>query len=121
MVNKVILIGNLGGDPEIRSTQEGKLVANWSMATNRGWKDEQGNRQEETEWHNVVAFGPRAKAASDYLRQGRRVYIEGRLKTSFWDGDGCGKRHYRAEVVVEDMQFLGGAPERREEDDDIAF
>ena len=108
MVNKVILIGNLGRDPEVRSTQDGQQVANFSIATNRKWKDRQGNRQEQTEWHNIICWGRLAEIAGQYLTRGKKVYIEGRLQTSSWEDKQSGEKKYRAEVVCESMQMLGG-------------
>ncbi|MGM0575485.1 MAG: single-stranded DNA-binding protein [Myxococcota bacterium] len=105
-VNKVILIGRLGADPELRSTQSGTPVANLSIATNRYRKDQMGNRQEETEWHRVVLFGRTAEIAQQYLSKGRTVYIEGRLQTRSWEDAQSGQRKYMTEVVGHDMQFL---------------
>ncbi|MYF10246.1 MAG: single-stranded DNA-binding protein [Gammaproteobacteria bacterium] len=104
-INKVILIGNLGRDPETRYTQSGSPVANFSVATSESWNDRQTNeRQERTEWHNVVCFARLAEIAGEYLRKGSKVYIEGRLSTSSWEKDG--QTHYRTEIVARDMQML---------------
>ena len=107
-VNKVILIGNLGRDPEVRYTPSGAAVCNVSVATTRNWKSKEGGeRQEETEWHRVVFYDRLAEIAGEYLRKGRPVYVEGRLKTRKWqDKDGVEK--YTTEIIAEQMQLLGG-------------
>jgi single-strand DNA-binding protein len=107
-VNKVILIGNLGRDPEVRYTPNGSAVCNLGLATTRNWKNkESGERQEETEWHRVVLFDRLAEIAGEYLKKGRPVYIEGRLRTRKWtDKDGAEK--YTTEIYAESMQLLGG-------------
>ena len=106
-VNKVILIGNLGRDPETRSTPSGAQVCNVTIATSRNWKDKNsGDRVEETEWHRVVFYDRLAEIAGEYLRKGRPVYVEGRLKTRKWtDKDGVEK--YTTEIIAEQMQLLG--------------
>jgi single-strand DNA-binding protein len=106
MVNKVILVGNLGRDPEVRSTPSGQQVANFSIATTRKWKDRDGNRQEKTEWHYIVAWGKSAEIASQYLTKGKQIYVEGRLETRSWEKDG--QKHYRTEVICDNFQMLGG-------------
>ena len=107
-VNKVILIGNLGKDPEVRYTPNGSAVCNLRIATTRNWKNrESGERQEETEWHSVVLYDRQAEVAGEYLKKGRPVYIEGRLKTRKWQ-DKDGNDRYTTEVVAETMQLLGG-------------
>lgn len=108
MVNKVILIGNLGRDPEVRTTQSGQPVANFTLATNRRWNDRQGNRQEQTEWHNIVCWGRQAEIAGQYLRKGKQIYVEGRIQTRSWDDKNTGEKKYMTEVVVENFQMLGG-------------
>ena len=107
-VNKVILIGNLGRDPEVRYTPSGAAVCNVSLATTRNWKNkDSGERQEETEWHRVVFYDRLAEIAGEYLKKGRSVYVEGRLKTRKWqDKDGVEK--YTTEIIAEVMQLLGG-------------
>lgn len=107
-INKVILIGNLGRDPEVRYTPNGSAVCNLGIATTRNWKNkESGERQEETEWHRVVMFDRLAEIAGEYLKKGRPVYIEGRLRTRKWtDKDGVEK--YTTEIYAEQMQLLGG-------------
>lgn len=107
-VNRMILIGNLGRDPEIRYTPSGAAVCNLRIATTRSWKDKQsGERQEEVEWHSVVLYDRQAEVAGEYLKKGRPVYIEGRLKTRKWQ-DKDGQDRYTTEIVAESMQLLGG-------------
>jgi single-strand DNA-binding protein len=107
MVNKVILVGNLGRDPERRSTPSGQQVATFSVATSRRWRDRDGNRQEQTEWHNVVVWGRQAEVAGEYLKKGRQIYIEGRLQTRSWDDKQTGEKKYRTEVICDNFQMLG--------------
>ncbi len=106
-INKVILIGNLGKDPELKYTPSGAAVTNFSIATTDKWKDKDGNSQERTEWHNIVLWGRTAEVAKEYLAKGRSVYIEGRIQTRTYD-DKDGNKRYFTEVVGEKMQFLGG-------------
>lgn len=107
-INKVILIGNLGRDPEVRYTPNGAAVCNVSVATTRNWKDKNsGDKIEETEWHRVVFYDRLAEIAGEYLKKGRPVYVEGRLKTRKWQ-DKDGKDNYTTEIVAEQMQLLGG-------------
>jgi single-strand DNA-binding protein len=107
-VNKVILIGNLGRDPEVRYTPNGAAICNVSIATTRNWKSkDSGERQEETEWHRVVFYDRLAEIAGEYLKKGRPVYVEGRLKTRKWQ-DKEGKDTYTTEVIADQMQLLGG-------------
>ncbi len=107
-INKVILIGNLGRDPEVRYTPNGAAVCNVSVATTRNWKDKNsGDKMEETEWHRVVFYDRLAEIAGEYLKKGRPVYVEGRLKTRKWQ-DKDGKDNYTTEIVAEQMQLLGG-------------
>jgi single-strand DNA-binding protein len=109
-VNKVILLGNLGRDPETRYTTGGDAVTNLSIATSEQWKDKSGEKQERTEWHRVVLFGRQAEIAGEYLKKGRSVYIEGRLQTrKYTDKDGVEK--YSTEVVGDRMQLIGGTRE----------
>lgn len=107
-INKVILIGNLGRDPEVRYTTSGAAICNVTIATSRNWKDKNsGERMEETEWHRVVFFDRLAEIAGEYLKKGRPVYVEGRLKTRKWtDKDGVEK--YTTEIMADNMQLLGG-------------
>lgn len=113
MVNKVILIGNLGRDPEMRSLPSGQPVATFSLATNRRWKDRDGQRQEQTEWHNVVVFGRQAEIAGQYLTKGKQIYVEGRIQTRSWDDKQSGEKKYRTEIVCESFQMLSGPGEQR--------
>ncbi|MCS7100586.1 MAG: single-stranded DNA-binding protein [Burkholderiaceae bacterium] len=106
-VNKVILLGNLGRDPETRYSPDGAAITNVSLATSRRYKDASGQMQEETEWHRVVFFGRLAEIAGEYLRKGRPVYVEGRLRTRKWT-DKEGQDRYITEIVAENMQLLGG-------------
>jgi single-strand DNA-binding protein len=104
-LNKVMLIGNLGGDPELRYTSSGVAVATFTLATNIRWTDPDGNTQEKTEWHNVVAWRKLAEICGEWLKKGRRVYIEGRLQTRTWD-DKNGVKHWKTEIVADDMIML---------------
>ena len=107
-VNKVIIIGNLGRDPELRYTPSGAAVCNVSIATTRNWKSkDSGERVEETEWHRVVFYDRLAEIAGEYLKKGRPVFVEGRLKTRKWQ-DKEGKDNYTTEIIAEQMQLLGG-------------
>ena len=108
-VNKAIILGNLGRDPEMRSTQSGSQVANFSIATSRQYTDSSGQKQEETEWHRIVAFGRLAEICGQYLRKGKQVYIEGRIQTRSWDDKETGQKKYMTEIVAEQMQMLGRA------------
>lgn len=105
-LNKVMVIGNLGRDPEIRYTPSGRPVTSFNVVTTRTWTAYDGERKEETEWFNVVAWGPLAEICNQHLAKGQQVYIEGRLQTRGWEDDE-GKRHYRTEVVAQEMIILG--------------
>ena len=106
-MNKVILVGNLGRDPEVRYAPSGSAICNITLATSRNWKDKtSGERQEETEWHRVVFYDRLAEIAGEYLRKGRPVYVEGRLKTRKWQKDGVDQ--YTTEIIADQMQLLGG-------------
>ena len=107
MVNKVILVGNLGRDPEIRSTPSGQPVASFSLATTRRWRDKSGQRQEQTEWHNIVVWGKQAEIAGQYLTKGKQIFLEGRLQTRSWDDKQSGEKKYRTEIVCDNFQMLG--------------
>ena len=107
-VNKVILLGNLGKDPELKYTPQGTAVAKFSVATADRYKDKEGNWQDRTEWHNITAWGRTAEIASEYLKKGRQVYIEGSLRTHSWDDKQTGQKKYMTEVVVNDLVLLGG-------------
>ena len=104
-VNKVILIGNIGADPELRYTASGTAVTNFNMATNESWTDNSGERQERTEWHRIVVWRRLAEICNQYLRKGSKVYIEGRLQTRSWEGQD-GQKRYTTEVVAGEMQML---------------
>jgi single-strand DNA-binding protein len=104
-VNKVILVGNLGRDPEVRYMPNGEAVANFSIATTDSWKDKSGVKQEKTEWHNIVMYRRLAEIAGEYLKKGRPVYVEGRLQTRKWEKDGVTR--YTTEIVADQMQMLG--------------
>ena len=131
-VNKVILIGNLGADPETRYTASGSAVTNIRLATTDSWRDRQsGERQERTEWHRVVFFSRLAEVAAEYLRKGSQCYIEGQIRTNKWQGQD-GQDRYTTEIIANEMQMLGsrggggagaGAPQsrRREEDSGSAW
>jgi len=107
-INKVILVGHLGADPEVRYTAAGSAVANVSLATSDSWQDKQtGERQDRTEWHRIVFFNRLAEIAGEYLRKGRQVYVEGRLQTRKWQ-DQNGQDRYTTEIVASEMQMLGG-------------
>ncbi len=105
-LNKVQLYGNLTRDPEMRALPSGQQVANFSIATNRTYKDKDGQKKEQTEFHNVVAFGKLADVIGQYMKKGRPLYIEGRIQTRSWEADG--KKNYRTEIVVENFQFGAG-------------
>jgi single-strand DNA-binding protein len=107
-INKAIVIGNLGRDPELKRTNEGKAVCSFSVATTERFKDVQGQQQENTEWHNVSAWNKLAETAAQYLKKGSSVYIEGKLKTRSWDDNG--QKKYKTEIVASSMQFLDSKP-----------
>src|SRR4051812_15717279 len=109
-VNKVILIGNLGADPEVRFTQGGQAVANFRIATTDSWKDKNGQQQERTEWHRIVVWGKLAELCGEYLKKGRQCYVEGRLQTREWTNKD-GQKQWTTEVVAQQVTFLGGRPE----------
>lgn len=136
-VNKVILIGNLGAEPEVRAAANGTVITNLRVATSEAWKDQQGQLQERTEWHRVVMFGRTAEIARDYLRKGSKIFLEGRLQTRKWQ-DKEGRDQYTTEVVANELQMLDSAeggqdtrparepkPERKpgtvDFDDDVPF
>jgi len=107
-VNKVIVVGNLGNDPETRYMPSGSAVTNMTVATNESWKDKQtGEQKERTEWHRVAMFGRLAEIAAEYLRKGSQVYIEGKLRTRKWQGQD-GQDRYTTEIIADEMQMLGG-------------
>lgn len=106
-VNKVILVGNLGADPDMRFTPSGQGVCELRVATSESWNDKNGQRQERVEWHRIVVWGKRAEVCSKYLSKGRQVYVEGRIQTRTYD-DKDGNKRYITEVIANDVQFLGG-------------
>ncbi len=112
-VNSVILIGNLGRDPELRKTPSGASVCSFSIATTERYTDKQGQRQEETEWHNITAWNKQADAMGQYLRKGSAVYIEGKLKTQSWEDNGVKK--FKTDIVVKNFQFLDSKPEGQQQ------
>ncbi|MCD4745879.1 MAG: single-stranded DNA-binding protein [Bacteroidales bacterium] len=113
-INKVILIGNLGKDPEIRRLESGVAVAKFSLATSESYKNREGNRIDQTEWHNIVLWRGLAEVAEKYLTKGKQVYIEGRIKTRSWE-DKDGNKRYTTEIIGDNMTMLGG---RRDQTDD---
>jgi single-strand DNA-binding protein len=110
-VNKVILIGNLGKDPEVKYTPGGMPVAKFSLATNERFKDKEGNWQDRTEWHNIVAFQRTAEIVGEYLKKGGKCYIEGSLRTSSWDDKETGQKKYKTEIIANDLVLLSGRGE----------
>lgn len=110
-VNKVILLGNVGKDPEIRSTPSGTMVASVTLATSDRAKDAQGNWQDRTEWHNLVAFNRTAEIIRDYVKKGSKLYIEGKIQTRSWDDKESGQKRYRTEILVNDLSLLSGRDE----------
>lgn len=121
-VNKVIIIGNLGADPEVKYTQGGTAVANMRIATNESWTDKQGNKQDRTEWHRCVAWGKTGELCAEYLSKGRSVYLEGRLQTREWT-DKDGRKNYSTEIIADRVVFLStgagqgsGRNDRRNDD-----
>lgn len=118
-VNKVMILGRLGQDPELKYTQSGQPVCNLSLATNENWTDKEGARQERTEWHRVVVWGKQAERVNQYLSKGRQAFVEGRLQTRSWDGQD-GQKRYTTEIVAQNVRFIGGkgdaAPPPSDED-----
>ena len=110
MINKVILIGNLGSDPEVRYSQNGKAVANFRIATTETWKKQDGSKEEQTEWHRIVAFGRLGEICGEYLAKGSKVYVEGRLQTRKWQ-DRDGNDRYTTEIVAREMKMLSSRGE----------
>lgn len=113
-MNRAIIIGRLGKDPEIRNTQSGSSVASFSVATDHSIKNESNEWKQATEWHNIVVFGKRAEFAEQYLQKGKLVYIEGRLHTNSWE-DQNGQKHYKTEIIAADIQLLGSKSEGPEQ------
>lgn len=110
-VNKVILVGRLGKDPEVKSTPSGTTVAKFSLATDERFTDKNGEKQERTEWHNIVAWGKLAEICGQYLRKGKLIFIEGSIRTDSWDDKESGQKKYRTEIIAREMQMLGSKGE----------
>lgn len=110
-VNKVILLGRLGADPELKYTPTGAAVVKMNIATNRVWKDDSGNQIEKTDWHRVIAWRKRAEIMAEYLKKGSQVYVEGRIENRSWD-DQNGQKHYITEIIVEEFTLLGRRDDR---------
>ena len=110
-VNKAIIVGNLGNDPEIRYMQNGKAVANFTVATSEQWKDQQGQKQEKTEWHRCTAYDKLAEIIGEYVKKGSKLYLEGKLHTREWQ-DQQGQKRYTTEIIVSEMQMLDGRPQQ---------
>lgn len=107
MVNVAHLVGNVGKDPEVRTTGSGQQVASFSLATSRRWKDRDGNKQEQTEWHNVVVWGKLVDVVSRYVTKGSKLYIQGRIETQSWDDKASGQKKYKTQIVAESLTMLG--------------
>lgn len=127
-LNKAMIIGNVGKDPELKYMPNGKAVASFSVATSSKWKDQDGNQQEKTEWHNVTAFDKLAEIVGQYIKKGSKVYIEGKLQTDQWEKDGV--KHYSTKIIASQMVMLGGKNETAQtetatpeapKDDDLPF
>lgn len=110
-VNKVLLLGNVGKDPEIRASQSGMVIASFSLATADRQKDQTGNWVDKTEWHNLVCFGRTAEIVRDYVKKGTQLFVEGKLQTRSWDDKESGQKKYRTEILVNEMSLLGGRGE----------
>ncbi len=104
-LNKVVLVGNLTRDPELKTLPSGMKVSSFGLATNRVWKDAQGNKREAADFHNIVVFGRQAETVSQYMRKGSQILVEGRLQTQSWEDKDCGKKMYRTEIVADRIQF----------------
>ncbi len=116
-VNKVILIGNLGADPELRTIPSGKAVCEFRIATSESWTGKDGQKQERTEWHRIIAWGKLGELCNQYLSKGRQAYIEGRIQTRSWE-DKDGNKRYTTEIIANDVRFLGGGSGRGRSDGD---
>lgn len=117
-INKVILLGNVGNDPDVRTTQDGKAIANISLATTQSWRGKDGKDQEKTEWHKVVFFEPLASIVERYVQKGSKLYVEGSLKTRSFEQDGV--KRYMTEIAAKDMQMLDSKTEVKESSQDRA-
>ena len=111
-INRVIIVGTVGQDPDIRAMPSGEYVANFSVATSEQWKDKQGQKQESTEWHKIVIFGKLAEIVHQYVTKGTKLYLEGKLKTRSWEQDGV--KRYATEIVCNQMQMLGGNQDNKQ-------
>src|SRR5574344_1266301 len=109
-VNKAVILGNVGNDPELRYMSNGKAVANFTVATSEQWKDQQGQKQERTEWHRMVAYDKLAEIIGQYVKKGSKLYLEGKLQTREWQ-DQQGQKKYTTEIIVNEMQMLDGKPQ----------
>ena len=109
-VNKAVILGNVGNDPELRYMSNGKAVANFTVATSEQWKDQQGQKQERTEWHRMVAYDKLAEIIGQYVKKGSKLYLEGKLQTREWQ-DQQGQKKYTTEIIVSEMQMLDGKPQ----------
>jgi single-strand DNA-binding protein len=112
-VNKVIIVGRLGADPELKSVGNGQSVARLNVATSENWTGKDGQKQERTEWHRIVVWGRQAENCAKHLSKGRQVYVEGRLQTRSWEDAGSGQKRYATEIVASTVQFLGGGASER--------
>lgn len=123
-INKVILIGNLGRDPEVRYTADGTAIANLTIATSESWKDQEGNKQEKVEWHRIVVFKKLAEICGEYLSKGSKIYIQGKLRTRKWTDKNTGAEKYSTEIHADEMQMLDsrGGDEKQQEkkSDDVS-
>lgn len=117
-VNKVIIIGNVGANPEVRYTPSGSAVANFNVATNEAWKDSNGNQQERVEWHRIVAWGKLGEICGEYLKKGSHIYLEGRLRTRSWE-DQNGNKRYTTEILASDIQMLDKKPQAAAEEVEV--
>ena len=125
-VNKVIIVGNLGKDPEMRYSTDGAAIANISIATTESWKDKSGAKQEKTEWHRICFFGKLAEIVGQYLKKGSQIYVEGRLQTRKWQDKESGQDRYATEIIADRMQMLGSSgrehnQEQSHDDDSVPF
>lgn len=118
-LNKVMLIGHIGKDPEIRTAAGGVLIANLSLATTDRKKDQAGNWVDATEWHNIVAFGKTAEIIRDYTQKGSQVFVEGKIQTKSWDDKESGQKKYKTEILVNELTLLGGKPKQESAEPNI--
>lgn len=121
-INKAIIIGNITRDPELKSLPSGQKICSLSVATNRTWKDANGEKKEAVDYHNVVAFGKQAEVIAQWMKKGSQVYVDGRMTTRSWDDKDTGKKMYRTEIIAENVQF-GSSPKKEKEEgqDDVGF